>query len=198
MLRRYLVLTLLSVLIAGASSWLAQAGGLGNRALQLVHQLERDREGVARLLAEQFTLRSNLADGTRSKSAVLDELRLEWAVNLRREVIDLVEAADVVTVTLREHTDLHRALGHAGDRAVLSLRTAGGKFSSGLIEYQSDRLLSSERYGAFRRWLSDRHADEAARLPERSLRELDPQLAKQLVARAEEWSSDSAARRSSL
>lgn len=192
------LLTVLSiVLVVGTTLLLscssAQAGSLEKRAARLFADMQYSRAAVAALLADELRWK-NVSTGVASgKDELLSGLSAEWAVNLRRSVSDIVEHGDVVTLTLTQSSDLHKALGLPADVARVSLRFRGGKVVFGQIEAIGDPLASNARFVAFHEWLHQRHAEEANELLPAGQLPSSGDLAKRVLARAGEWAGSTTA-----
>ncbi len=180
----------ITLLISGLS---AQAGSLEKRSAQLFHGMQQSRKAVAALLADDLSWKDLTTGVVSNKAELLDGLSAEGAVNLRRQISDVVERGDVVTLTITQTSDLHRALGLPADVARVSLRYRGGKVVFGQVEALGERLASSARFVAFQQWLQQRHAEEASELLPAGRMPPSGELAKRVLARAGEWAGSSAA-----
>ncbi|MFN7964239.1 MAG: hypothetical protein U0V87_00925 [Acidobacteriota bacterium] len=180
----------ITLLISGLS---AQAGSLEKRSAQLFHSMQQSRTAVAALLADDLSWKDLTAGVVSNKAELLEGLSAEWAVNLRRQISDVVERGDVVTLTITQTSDLHRALGLPADVERVSLRYRGGKVVFGQVEAIGERLASSARFVAFQQWLQQRHAEEARELLPAGRMPPSGELAKRVLVRAGEWAGSSAA-----
>lgn len=191
-------LTVLSiVLVVGITLLMscagAQAGSLEKRAAQLFAGMQQSRAATAVLLADDLRWQDSSANATSSKDELLRGLSAEWAVNLRRNVSDIVERGDVVTLTVTQTSDLHKALGLPADVARVSLRFRGSKVALGRIEAIGDPMIASARFAAFHEWLQQRHAEEAGELLPAGRMPSSGELAKRVLARAGEWAGSATA-----
>ena len=81
----------ITLLISGLS---AQAGSLEKRSAQLFHSMQQSRTAVAALLADDLSWKDLTAGVVSNKAELLKGLSAEWAVNLRRQISDVVERGD--------------------------------------------------------------------------------------------------------
>lgn len=186
-----IVLSLGVTLLVLCSS--AQAGSLEKRAAQLFSGMQQSRAAAAALLADDLRWKNGPTGVASSKDALLDGLSAEWAVNLHRSVSDIVERGDVVTLTVTQTSDLHKALGLPADVARVSLRFRGSKVVFGQIEALGDPMITSARFAAFHEWLRQRHAEEANELLPAGQMPSSGELAKRVLARAGEWAGSTTA-----